>query len=86
MPHSRAVACSKLLIRRHQYASLLTTPLRGLSTSLPRRYHTDRSDYGNISNNVATEAHTAFAAELAAASTVLLKNDGGLLPLATVGR
>ncbi len=41
----------------------------------------DRSDYGNVSTDVTSAEHTAFAQDLAEASTVLLKNANDLLPL-----
>jgi beta-glucosidase len=41
----------------------------------------DRKDYGNKNSDVRTKAHNDLNLEFATASTVLLKNEGGILPL-----
>ena len=43
----------------------------------------DRKDYGTKDSDVRSAAHTKANVQMAQASTVLLKNEGKILPLAT---
>jgi beta-glucosidase len=43
----------------------------------------DRQPFGNINANVTSDSHNALAREISAKATVLLKNDGQVLPLRT---
>ena len=50
-----------------------------LLNTLPTRIFCD--ECSSINNNVTSVAHNAVARELVSASTVMVKNDGGALPL-----
>ncbi len=55
--------------------------LRILRPMFAMRLFDTEQPTGNLSVNVRSQEHTDFARHLAEASTVLLKNQGGLLPL-----
>lgn len=55
--------------------------VRRILTALFRVGAMDRKDYGNLTSNVRSHEHDALARNLAAESTVLLRNENGALPL-----